>query len=215
MDDLGSRTLNPWVSMWTRPRATIQQIVDTNPERAVVLLSAVAGIGQALDRASAKNMGDKLDWPMILLFAALLGPVAGILGLYVGGALLRWTGSWMGGQGSSRYIRAAVAWSNVPEIWAMLLWVPGLALFGQELFTSKTPLIDADPARLAAFLGFAAVELVLTVWALVVFLKSLGQVQGFSAWKALGNALLAALVVIVPLAAIGIAAALVIPALVR
>ena len=215
MDDRSSRTLNPWLSMWTRPRATIQQIVDANPERGVLLLSAVAGIGQALDRASAKNMGDKLDWPMILLFAALLGPVAGILGLYVGGALLRWTGSWMGGQGSSRNIRAAIAWSNVPEIWAMLLWVPSLALFGQELFTSKTPLIDADPVRLAAFLGFAGVELVLAVWALVVFLKSLGQVQGFSAWKALGNALLAALVVIVPLAAIGIAAALVIPALMR
>ena len=215
MDDRSSRTLNPWLSMWTRPRATIQQIVDANPERGVLLLSAVAGIGQALDRACAKNLGDKLDWPLILLFAALVGPVAGILGLFVGGALLRWTGSWMGGQGSSRNIRAAIAWSNVPEIWAMLLWVPSLALFGQELFTSKTPLIDADPVRLAAFLGFAGVELVLAVWALVVFLKSLGQVQGFSAWKALGNALLTALVVIVPLAAIGIAAALVIPVLTR
>ncbi len=215
MENVETRTLNPWLSMWTKPRATIQQIVDANPERMVLLLSAIAGIGQVLDRASMKNLGDKLDWPAILLIAMLMGPVAGIIGLFVGGALLRWTGSWIGGQASSRHIRAAVAWSSVPDIWVMLLWIPGLALFGRELFTAETTVMDAHPALLLAYLGFVALELVGGVWAFVAFLKCLGQVQGFSAWKALGNSLLAMLIVAVPLFAIGVGAALAIPALAR
>ena len=40
-------------------------------------------------------------------------------------------------------------------------------------------------------------------WSIVVFLKSLGQVQGFSAWKALGNVVLAMLAVILLIIVIG------------
>ena len=41
------------------------------------------------------------------------------------------------------------------------------------------------------------IELSIAIWAFVVFLKCLGQVQGFSAWKALGNVVLAVIVVVI------------------
>jgi hypothetical protein len=82
----------------------------------------------------------------------------------------------------------------------MALWVPELALFGDELFTSHTPRLYSNPLLGLGLLGFGVLEIVVGVWAIVIFLKALGQVQGFSAWKALGNTLLASLVVLVPLA---------------
>ena len=39
---------------------------------------------------------------------------------------------------------------------------------------------------------------------MIVLCKCLGQVQGFSAWKGLGNSLLVALVLVVPILAIAI-----------
>lgn len=195
---------NPWISMWTRPRETIQQIVTSDPTRLVLLLAALQGISGTLDQASINSAGDRLELPTLLAAVVIAGPVLGILSLYIGAALLRWTGNWIGGQASSQHIRTAIAWSSVPIIWSLLLWIPELWLFGKELFTSETPRLDADVTLSFSYFGFALVEFTIAVWALVVYLKCLGQVQGFSAWKALGNSLLAILVIVVPLVAITI-----------
>ena len=194
---------NPWFTIWKQPRATIQYIVDTNPQNSVLVLSAIAGIGQLLSNASARSLGDNLDMSTILLIALVVGPISGIIGLYLGGLLLRWTGSWMDGKGSAENVRAALAWSNVPLIWAMLLWLPELALFGGELFTSGMPEVEASETLPSLLLLFGLIEIVIAVWAFVVFLQCLGQVQGFSAWKALGNAILAMLFVFAVVIVVG------------
>jgi hypothetical protein len=199
MDTREEQTLNPWISMWVEPRETIQQIISSNPTRTVLLLAALSGFGSALDKASIKSMGDMFELPIIFSIAAIAGPIGGILSLYLGGALVRWTGTWIGGVASSQNIRAALAWSSVPLIWALLIWIPELALIGDELFTSETPRMDASYTLLLAFLGLSLIELVIAIWTLVILLKSLGQVQGFSAWRALGNLLLSVLVILVPI----------------
>lgn len=208
MNDSDDRSLNPWLSIWTRPRETIQQIVDRDPQEMVLLLAAVTGFSEVLNQASMRGLGDTLEWPMILVVAAIAGPLGGIVGLYLGGFLIRWAGSWIGGVGSPQHIRAALAWSGVPKIWALALWIPEAALFGPELFSSETPRIEADPSLAYALIGFGLVEMVIGIWALVIFLKCLGQVQGFSAWKALGNSLLSVLVVAVPVAIVAVAIAM-------
>jgi hypothetical protein len=130
--------------MWTRPRATIAQIVQRDPTHMVLVLAAIAGFGQALDRASMRSAGDTLGLPTIFVAAAVAGPVDGLVTLYLGSLLLRLTGSWIGGKASGEQIRAAMAWSGVPLIWALLLWIPELAIFGTELFTTATPRMDEN-----------------------------------------------------------------------
>jgi len=191
--------LNPWFSMWIRPRATIQQIVDTDPAYLVPVLAGLMGFSRGLFRASAKNLGDQLAWPWIILIVAGFGPIGGIIGLYFLGGLIRWTGRWMGGKAAYVEVRAAIAWSCVPSIWALILWIPMLAIFGQELFTSYMLRIDDDFSLAFILFGFGVFLLTAWIWSLVIFLKSLGQVQGFSAWRALGNTTLSGLVMGVPL----------------
>jgi hypothetical protein len=55
----------------------------------------------------------------------------------------------------------------------------------------------------AILVVFAIVNVVVGVWGGIVFLKCLGKVQQFSAWRALGNSVLATLVVLVPVGVIG------------
>jgi hypothetical protein len=197
--------LNPWFSIWTRPRATIAQIVARNPTDLVLLLAALGGFGEALDRASGRSAGDTLSMPVIFVAAAAGGAVGGIVTLYLGSLLLRWTGSWIGGRASGEHIRAAMAWSGVPMIWSLLLWIPEVALFGKELFTTATPRLDASIGLTVLLLSFFVVETVIAVWAFVAFLKCLGQVQGFSAWKALGNTALVLPVILVPIVLLALA----------
>ena len=198
--------LNPWFSMWLHPRRTIRQIAATNPDRLVLFLAAVGGIVEALMNASSDSKGDNMSLQAILLTALIAGPLMGIVGLWLGGFLLRWTGGWLGGQADTRSVRTTLAWANVPLIWSLLLWIPALLLFGAELFTKATPTIEASSMLSSLFLGFSTGTTVIGIWSFVVFLHALGEVQGFSAWKALLNTILAMLAVALPLiAAVGIA----------
>lgn len=190
--------------MWTRPRRTIKDLLTRPRNEDVYLLAALAGFSNALDRASLRNAGDSSDLVTIFALCLVVGIFTGILWLWLYSALLRWTGRWIGGVASAGQIRLAMAWAMVPIIWSLLLWGPQLALFGDELFKSETPRMDAHPW---AVMALAVVELSIAAWAVVVGLKSLGEVQGFSAWRALGNAAMAGAVLAIPLILIVLALA--------
>ncbi len=191
-------TLNPWFTVWTKPRATMRAILDTDPKRMVVLLAALAGIGGALDMASLWDLGEMFSVPAIILTSICAGSATGIIMLYLSGALLSWTGTWLKGQATARDARAAVAWSTVPEIWALLLWIPELALYGRGLFVSDMSDLYGRPVLILVYLFFILIELIISVWAIIVYIKCLAEAQRFSAWKALVNALMVFCILAVP-----------------
>ncbi len=178
----------------------MRQVLATDPARLVLVLAMLGGLSQALDNASLFSLGDKLSPAAVFALCAVFGPVSGIITLYLSGLVLSWTGKWLGGQAGQAEVRSAVAWSNVPIIWAMLLWVPEYLLFGRELFMSDTPALDASLSLSFTLMGFFLVEIILAIWALVIYLKCLGEAHRFSAWKALANSVIAALLVIIPIA---------------
>ncbi len=198
------QALSPWLSIWTRPRETIRYIVDSDPTGYVVILAMIAGLGQALDGLSGRDAGDYLSPAILLVLAVILGPIGGIISLYFDGFFLRWVGSWFGGQASSEQVRAAVAWSSVPRIFALLLWIPELALLGEEMFKSTTFRIESSLVVALFFFGCVGLEVILGIWSFVLRLQCLGEVHGFSAWKALASLLVVRIVSIAPFLCLGL-----------
>jgi hypothetical protein len=190
---------NPWISAWRRPRATIQHIIDTDPEKQVVALAALSGIVQTFLNAISRSLGDQVALPVLLGLILIVGPILGVIGLYLWAVLLRWTGRWIGGNARTLNLRAAVAWGSAPMILGGIFLVPALLIGGHELFTELTPRLEQRPLRLIAVGLLVVLQAVTAIWSAIAMLKMIGQVQGFSAWRALGNSLLAALVVFVPL----------------
>ena len=181
------QSMNPWVSIWIKPRGTIRWIVETDPTRHVVLLAVVGGIANSLNLVEMFNLGDLLPLPIMLIFALVAGAIWGLPYIYIFGAILRWTGSWFGGEATRKEVRAAIAWSSVPSIWALMLWVPGLILLREELFTSpRLPYLSPSKDYDYLIVGFIYLRGVIAIWAGIVFFKCLGEVHGFSAWKAIG-----------------------------
>ncbi len=190
---------SPFRTIWTRPRATIRGIVNTDPTLYVLLLSVVGGVIQALDNASTRNAGDRLALPAILMTAIVAGAIGGPIGLYVGGWLLRLTGRLLGGRAKAEEVRAAIAWSTVPVAATIPIWAIQLGVAGREMFTTETPTLDANPALWLVLIPSFVLEVILGIWAFVIVLKCLGEVHRFSAWRALASILilLAPLVLVV------------------
>ncbi|WP_129599823.1 Yip1 family protein [Anaerophilus nitritogenes] len=201
-DILNEETLNPWLSIWTKPRKTIRYIINNNPRQYVIVLSILNGIFGSLNNASSRNSGDDMSIFAIFAFSIIAGGLGGLISLYVSGALINWTGKWIGGIGSKENIRAAIAWGCAPFVLSSILWIPELILFGNEMFTSLTPNLDSSPTLSILLIIFGVIEIIIAIWSFVVGLKCVGEVQGFSAWRALGNCLLAGLFIIIPIAII-------------
>ena len=186
---------NPWLTVWTRPRSTIRGIVDTDPTRSVMLLAAITGISSTLNNSLRKNPGDVLSLPAILGVALIGGPLFGIIGNRIGGAMVRKAGSWIGGVATAEECRAAIAWASVPQAVNLILILGLIAVFGNDLFRSAG-LEDAGASGAVLLLAVALAQVVLGIWSGVLTLKCVGEVHRFSAWKALGTFLLLSLVVI-------------------
>lgn len=187
MDQGTNQTLNPWLSIWLKPRATIRQIVETDPEHHVIALAAAAGVVQTLLSAVDQNYGDRLGLIPILLFALVLAPIVGVIALYLVAVLMRWTGRWLGGVGTLRDLRAAMAWGSTPMVMGGIGMLVALLVAGHDLFSTAQPWLTRHPTLMLIsgvglmVQGFAA------MWGFFTGLKCVAEVQGFSAWKALGN----------------------------
>lgn len=198
--------LNPWFSIWVMPRATMRQILDTNPNRFVHLLAMLGGIVEVM-RSHLPNPPISLELGPMIGLKAILGVLAGLFALYLWSLLIWMTGRWLGGQGNFVGVRAAVAWSNVLLIWSAMLWLPLLAYLGIEAFNFDPQAMLEDPAGLLLLIPLGLMALAVGVWWLVVLLKSVGEAHRFSAWHALGATLIACIIFAIPLVMLVVAAA--------
>jgi hypothetical protein len=190
---------NPFLTIWTRPRATIRGIVDTNPLLHVVPLAMAGGVIQTIDRAVQRNAGDVLSLPAIIALAVFLGPFGGLIGLFVGGWFTRTAGRWLGGHATPEQVRAAIAWSFIPGLATIPILIVQIGFFGRDLFTQSKLTVGSDSFLTVVLMVTGVLEVVLGIWSFVILLKCVGEVQGFSAWKALGSLILIFLVIFVPI----------------
>jgi len=191
---------SPFKTIWISPRATVRRIVAENPRLHVVLLACLSGVGESLNRASRRNAGDRFSITVILGLACVLGPLGGLLTLWISSHLLSFTGKLVGGRGNREHLKTAIAWATVPVVFALPLWIPNLLLFGSEMFTSRTPRLDSQPALVVPFMAITLAQLILSIWSVVLLCQTVTEVQGYSsAWRGVANVLLAAGLIVVAL----------------
>ncbi len=185
---------NPWLTIWTKPRATIARIVETNPNRSLWWLAAIYGFCSLMNLFQSMALGATMGTGVILLVAIILSPFWGWLSFTIWSAFVAWVGKWFKGQGSFKAVRAAYAWSCVPIIVNIPLWLLMAVLFGHQLFLNY-PEAHLLPNSLVTLLFvILVVKVALAVWSLVIYLNALAEVQKFSVIRAILNIIVAGVV---------------------
>jgi hypothetical protein len=176
---------NRWLSMWYSPRHTIRKIVDGDPNRYVVLLSALAGIATILFLLSGDSSGERYGLPILFALAILGGAPLGVLVVNVGSHLLDHLSQGLGGQGTPGAVRAAYAWSCIPKVCGLPLWLLAALLFGHRLFTAARMTPDQGYLYYVASHVFFIIQIILEAWSLVLLVVALSETERFSPWRAL------------------------------
>lgn len=183
---------NPWLNIWVNPRKTIAGIIKYNPSVNLWLLSILHGLPMLLHVAQNMSLGAEFKTGWILFSAIILAGLVGIIGISIGALFCQWTGKWIGGKGTFVNVRAAVAWSNVPNIVTLIMWGLVIAAFGKDIFNG-TFSSTAFTWKQMLLVGAGIIQLAMSIWSIVILVKGLAEAHGFSAWKGLLNAVLAVL----------------------
>ncbi|MGH7780682.1 MAG: YIP1 family protein [Candidatus Binataceae bacterium] len=177
----------PFFSIWIAPRDTIRQIVDSDPRRRALALAALSGALSGLEGSWLAAMSGShtmsMLWPFLVALKVVLFAIWGIAGLYIAGWMITAACRALGGIAPALHTRAAIAWASIPGIVAAGLGV--VALFAGIM----TP-HALKPGAFSFPPGLAALNVILGFWGLIVELKCIGEVNRFSAWRALGAQLL-------------------------
>jgi hypothetical protein len=180
--------ISPWFTICFSPRATIRKIVDTDPKHFVIGIAWVAGALAALDLEMQFNGGSTpsvlqfvTDWfsamgPFALAGLAFVLGVVGVAMLFVLGYLYRWSGGILGGTATAVEVRAALGWTQVAGIYVTVIGVI-VAL------VSPQP-VDVQGGTLPPMWWWPIVRLLLGFWVFSISVKTIGEVHGFSAWRA-------------------------------
>lgn len=190
-------TRSAWLTIWTEPRATIRTIIETNCSAGFYPLSWLYGFAMLFSIAQNLSLGNKVALYVILIGSAVLAIFLGMLAISVVSYFLLWTGRLLGGKGTFQTIRSAVAWANVPNTVNILMWLILVGHFGSLVFDStfgQRPFLGTD---LYVVMPVFLVQLIVSIWSFVILLKTLGEVQGFSAWRALINVLIPVVIIFI------------------
>lgn len=175
--------INPWFSIWTRPTETMQYLLSArfNWLSAVVLIVLVCFWG-ILD-FSCISYGDPISAWKAFLAMVLIYPFV----------IFFWAwGIWFfqdftKGQGSYRSIVQASFWASMISAVTGFLWVPQWLIFGSEMFTKETPVLDDSILLRYTLYGFVLLRSAGYVYGLYVLIKFLSVVQKLSMFRTLLN----------------------------
>lgn len=169
---------SPWLSVWWRPRDTIERIVTTNPRYHVLLLAAFGGASQLVSQLIFNGLTTELlEWRLIAV-GAIGSAVLGVVLLYLSALLFSRSGRVLGGPASSVEMRAVMAWGFAPSVISLAICL--IALGGLKLYEGTG--VPASAYR-TTHIALAAIALGFSFWSLIVTMLMFGRVERFGFWR--------------------------------
>lgn len=179
-------------NVWTAPRQTMRLI--KSPNKHLVYFSFLTGIISMLDFATRYALVSVINKIVIIVLSFVFAIPVGYVLLSFFAFFVFITGKILKGKATFLEIRSALAFSRSPLIVNVLIWLAILVIYYPSLFSSQFigTLYSYNSPLL---FSLSVIQFAFLVYAFVLFLHTLAEVQGFSAWMSLWNVIFQGLLV--------------------
>lgn len=186
------------LKVWTEPKKVFKYINDTKYDKHVLKLLVLAGISSSFGNAVERSWGDDLSLTAIIGICLIIGGLFGWISYYVYAALVSWTGNWLGGKGDTDSILRVIAYGIIPYLFALVLLIPQIALYGVDLFTAEGgnfegELVDTE----YVLLGTLVIEFLLALVSIVFCVIGVSEVQKLGIGKTIINMILPVILILI------------------
>lgn len=172
--------VNPWVTIWLQPRATIRDAINSakTPLALMIFLIVVTGCIETVTNFMSE--GDRPLSLVMLIVVIILSSLISLGGWFIIAGLIGMIGRGLGGNGSNEDIRIAVALAMIPTFVSAIFTL-------LALITYKIGQVELE--MMLAFVG-----MFFSIWAIFTYIKSIAEAHRFSAWLSLATLLLMLLI---------------------
>ena len=200
-EDSTPETVRPLHDVWLRPRRVARELASTPIGRADYLLGAAQGVLNWLVLSRVQSVGASAGVATILGRALVAGPIAGILGMLLMAAVYLRLGRRAGGTATRAQIVHVLAYSGVPMLASLLLWLLTTALAGRAVFFA-TPRAGLEPFVLLLLRLQIVVHGILVGWSLLLQVMGLSEAERLPIGRAFGIWVLGQVLVLLVLLAL-------------
>jgi hypothetical protein len=184
-DETPDPPLRPWHDVWLKPRRVFRILANMPIGRVDHGLAAAQGTVNFLALCRGGNFAHAGGVPEILGAALIIGPLTGILGLYLMTAVYVRLGRTVGSEATKAQIFHVLAYSGVPLVVSLGLWLIAAGLAGDSAF------LETPRAGLDGFLSLLLrVQLLahgaLLLWSVLLQVMGLSEMQAVTVPRALG-----------------------------
>jgi hypothetical protein len=185
-----------FIKIITSPREAFRFINDYKYEKHLYILLCFGGIVRAFDRATSKNMGDHFSILAIILICIFSGGLFGWISYYIYASLMSWCGGWFNARGNPKSILRILAYALFPSILGLVILIPQILIYGNEIFKSQTDIDATDLINFSVFYALIFIEVMLSIWSFILIIIGISEVQKLSIGKSILIVLLPAVLII-------------------
>ncbi|WP_033543944.1 YIP1 family protein [Planococcus sp. CAU13] len=177
--------LNPFLSIWTRPKETVRQFIDHNKLGLSVLLTCIAGIGTAITAMQESGWFSDLGPAGLYSSILIAGILSGLLNVGINTLLYTGIGKLYGGHGNMRDMATAMGPMMMPHIFILPVLLIIVFIYGEQFFAAPADFALTN-LPLGIFLLVTVLTLFASIWTAIITSKAIGVVHGFSSWRGFG-----------------------------
>ncbi|MBQ0768037.1 MAG: YIP1 family protein [Bizionia sp.] len=179
-----------FTKIWTKPRQVLKFINENHYDKFLYVLLFFAGVSRSLNSVNHKQYGDDVSSLKVLTLLIIIGGLLGWIYYYIYSALISWTGEWLNGKGDTKSILRVIAYAMIPAIIGLIMIIPQLAIYGNEIFKENGDTISAGLISNIIFYSSQIIQGILGIFSLVFIVTGISEVQKLSIGNSILNLLL-------------------------
>lgn len=177
--------MNPFLTIWSRPRETLQYILEQKSVKYAIMLAVLGSLANSVMGASDSGFFGSLPLPAILAILVGASILLSVIGWGFMTLVYTLVGKMLGGNGTMANVGKIVGASSLPGIWLAPLNLVMLIIYGRDLFAAPEGL-ELTVLPIAVFIVYNLLMFGLGVYSIVIQSIGLGLAHGFSSWRGFG-----------------------------
>lgn len=188
-------TENLIFEIWVKPKKVFDYILKFDPTKYVAILLVISAFIATLERLLTKNLSLDAYGFGYSVGGLAIGTLLTWLMYYVSAWFFRLFGAtFLGGKANNQDFRTVIAWSNIPLIAGILTTLCIVLLYGweapREYYTPESEIEGY------VFIAVGIVDIVLSLWSMMIMVIGVMRIQHFSIGRALANVFLPVLIIV-------------------
>lgn len=188
-----------FTKIWLSPRIVFRYLNEKNYDKFLYPLLFLAGMTNAINKdfpGSQSTIFTKL------LIGAVAGGLLGWIGMLLFASLMSWTGTWIKGKADTKQLLRVSAHAYIPSILSVLAVLILILVFGLRVLSQSFSIETYSLVEIIIYFSMLLAQFTLGIWAFILFLVGVSEVQGFSIGKAFLNIVFSLMVILLPLLSI-------------